>query len=31
MADPTYAQPPYPRLYPWAIANLQRLAAGEFE
>jgi hypothetical protein len=31
MADPTYAQPPYPRLYPWAIANLKRLAAGEFE
>jgi aminoglycoside phosphotransferase (APT) family kinase protein len=29
MADPLFALPPYPRLYPWAIANLKRLAKGE--
>jgi len=30
MADPAYALPPYPRLYPWAIHNLRRLAAGAY-
>jgi aminoglycoside phosphotransferase (APT) family kinase protein len=30
MADPAYALPPYPRLYPWAIDNLRRLAAGAY-
>jgi aminoglycoside phosphotransferase (APT) family kinase protein len=28
MANAEYALPPYPTLYPWAVANLKRLAAG---
>jgi hypothetical protein len=31
MADPGYGLPPYPRLYPWAIANLKQLAEGEID
>ena len=30
MADPAYALPPYPRLYPWAIDNLRRLAGAGY-
>jgi len=30
MADPAYGLPPYPRLYPWAIANLKRLATNGY-
>jgi hypothetical protein len=30
MADPAYGLPPYPRLYPWAIDNLRRLAANAY-
>ncbi len=29
MAAPQFALPPYPRLYPWAVATLQALARGE--
>jgi aminoglycoside phosphotransferase (APT) family kinase protein len=28
MADPVYALPPYVNLYPWAIANLRKLAGS---
>ena len=28
MADPAASAGPYPRLYPWAIANLEALRGG---